>query len=126
MAKDATGGYAAKIRELGNPGVVPRNAANRLCFANAAVVLEQGLDPKMLFWPNAASPSAGPSTPTSPAGALSVDAQQAKAEAQAALDHFVAVEWEHFISEGPSAGRDLRDWEEPHHEAEPEPSPNLA
>lgn len=30
-----------------------------------------------------------------------------------ALDHFVAVERERFLSEGPSAGRDLRDGEEP-------------
>jgi GH24 family phage-related lysozyme (muramidase) len=122
IAKDASGGYAAKIREAGNPGVVPRNAANRLCFANAALVLQQGLPVTRLYWPNAAPVSAAPPSAAAPAVALA-DAPEAKADWQRALDHFVAVERERFLAEGPSGARDLRDWEEPHeaHEAgEPE------
>jgi len=103
IAKDATGGYAAKIRESGNPGVVPRNAANRLCFANAAAVVQQDLDISKLYWPGSVPPP----------GAV-VEAQEAKSASQLALEHFVTVERERFLSEGPSAARDLRDWEEPH------------
>ncbi len=40
-----------KIREEGNQGVVPRNARNRLCFANAALVVKLGIDVSQLFWP---------------------------------------------------------------------------
>lgn len=39
------------IREAGNPGVVPRNKANRICFANADIVVKHGLDPEVLNWP---------------------------------------------------------------------------
>jgi hypothetical protein len=39
------------IREAGNPGVIPRNEANRVMLANAAVVDEMGLDPDHLHWP---------------------------------------------------------------------------
>jgi len=85
IAKDPTGGYAAKIRETGNPGVVPRNAANRLCFANAAAVLRLGSDISLLAWPNAVSAAATPLPAV-------VEAAQAKTDAQRALDHFVAVE----------------------------------
>ncbi len=44
----------AAIRTAGNPGVVPRNAQNLLCLANARAVTEQHLDPEQLFWPAAA------------------------------------------------------------------------
>jgi GH24 family phage-related lysozyme (muramidase) len=54
----------AKIREDGNPGVVPRNKANRLCFENAAAVIESGADRSVLHWPNAFSQSAR--TPAAP------------------------------------------------------------
>ncbi|HET9955342.1 MAG TPA: hypothetical protein VFQ61_12595 [Polyangiaceae bacterium] len=103
VTKDATGGYPAKIREAGNPGVVPRNAANRLCFANAAAVLEQGLDVTELHWPDAVPPPR----------AVAV-AQDAKTASDVALDHFVTVELQRFLDDGPSAARDLRDFEEPH------------
>ncbi len=43
--------FECTINEHGNPGVVPRNAANRLLYANAAHVREQGLDPDVLYWP---------------------------------------------------------------------------
>ena len=111
IVKDAGGGYAAKIREAGNPGVVPRNAANRLCFANAAAVIEQGLEVTKLHWPNAV-PAVGAPSPAI------VDAQQAKTDSQRALDHFVAVELDRFLEQGPSGARDLRDWEEPHRATE--------
>lgn len=39
------------INETGNPGVKPRNAADRTLFANAARVVEQGLDPATLYYP---------------------------------------------------------------------------
>lgn len=40
------------IRTDGNPGVAPRNAANKLCFANAAAVVAQGLPLDVLHWPS--------------------------------------------------------------------------
>lgn len=39
------------IREDGNPGIVPRNKANRVCFENAAVVASGELDPELLNYP---------------------------------------------------------------------------
>jgi hypothetical protein len=45
-----------KIREIGNPGVVPRNRANERCFLNAAVVSEHGLEPEVLHWPAVVMP----------------------------------------------------------------------
>jgi hypothetical protein len=40
------------IEEEGNPGVVPRNRANRICFANAEIASRLGLDRRALGWPN--------------------------------------------------------------------------
>jgi GH24 family phage-related lysozyme (muramidase) len=40
------------IREDGNPGVIPRNRANRLCFENAGIVAANGLDRSFLNWPS--------------------------------------------------------------------------
>lgn len=42
---------ACKIREEGNPGVVPRNAANRVCFSNADVAMRKELARTVLHWP---------------------------------------------------------------------------
>lgn len=42
---------ACTIRETGNPGVVPRNAANRVCFANAEIVSRCGIARDVLRWP---------------------------------------------------------------------------
>lgn len=39
------------IREEGNPGVVPRNKANRICFKNASGVVSHSEDPSVLWWP---------------------------------------------------------------------------
>lgn len=53
-AADWLGAQAScKIRETGNPGVVPRNQRNRQCFANAAAVVARGLPPDVLWWPTA-------------------------------------------------------------------------
>lgn len=40
------------IRTEGNPGIVPRNAQNRLLLSNAQVVRDEGLEPSVLFWPS--------------------------------------------------------------------------
>lgn len=63
---------ACTIREAGNPGVVPRNRANRLCFANAETVTRDGLSRNVLHWPNEA-PN-GPETPTLRRGSTYRDA----------------------------------------------------
>lgn len=57
----------AKIKTAGNPGVVPRNKANALCFDNAATVLEFGLDRSVLHWPNAAPRQRFSAPPPAPA-----------------------------------------------------------
>lgn len=50
---------ACKIREVSadgktpNPGVIPRNKANFICFGNAHLVATNGLDPTDLHWPAA-------------------------------------------------------------------------
>ena len=49
----ATAAIESKEDETGNPGLIPRNSADRLLFSNAAVVLAQGLDPNVLHWPAA-------------------------------------------------------------------------
>jgi GH24 family phage-related lysozyme (muramidase) len=50
---------ACKIRETNpdgspNAGIIPRNRANRLCFANAETVRRGGMDPEILYWPDEA------------------------------------------------------------------------
>lgn len=39
------------INENGNPGVVPRNAANRTLYVNAARVIAWGMDPDQVYFP---------------------------------------------------------------------------
>ena len=46
---------ACEIRSHDNPGIVPRNAANSLCFGNAAFVHGHALPFDALHWPNAAT-----------------------------------------------------------------------
>lgn len=46
---------ACKIKSDDNPGVVPRNRANELCFGNAAFVRGHGLPLDALHWPKAAT-----------------------------------------------------------------------
>lgn len=51
-ARDWAQAYAnCTIREAGNPGIIPRNEANRLMLANAQVVEELNLDRDKLHWP---------------------------------------------------------------------------
>lgn len=46
----------AAIRTEGNPGLVPRNAANQVCLHNAKTVASRGLDPSVLYWPGHPDP----------------------------------------------------------------------
>jgi hypothetical protein len=48
-----------KMSELGNPGVIPRNVANKTLLGNAAVVAAQGLDPSVLHYPEDLSQAGG-------------------------------------------------------------------
>lgn len=41
------------IQATGNPGIIPRTAQNKLCFANAAAVIAQNLPLDLLHWPSA-------------------------------------------------------------------------
>lgn len=41
-----------RIDETGNPGLKPRNLANRILFQNAARVVADGRDPAELYWPD--------------------------------------------------------------------------
>ena len=102
-----------KIREAGNQGVVPRNAKNRFCFHNAQLVKDYGLVPSVLCWPD---------LPKIPSSAVH-QASLARDAEQDALEHFVAVERERFLSEGPSAARDLREWEEADESAKSDTDP---
>jgi hypothetical protein len=47
----ADAAIACKIRETHNPGIVPRNRANRICFYNAACVAIDHSDIAVLHWP---------------------------------------------------------------------------
>lgn len=69
----------AKIREDNNPGVVPRNKINYLCFANAQAVKDRGLDPAVLLWPETAQDV--PAVTIPPTAAVEAVADQKSAEA---------------------------------------------
>lgn len=43
------------INAAGNPGVIPRNKANAICFSNAAVSARNGWDPETLIYPAVAA-----------------------------------------------------------------------
>lgn len=62
------------IREEGNPGVVPRNRANRVCFANAAIVTAEHMARDILRWPNVATADVPPEDRAVDHGALVADA----------------------------------------------------
>ncbi len=47
-----TASYACKIKEDGNPGVIPRNKANVMLFRNAADSVRYGLPVGQLLWPS--------------------------------------------------------------------------
>jgi hypothetical protein len=48
------------IREEGNPGIVPRNRANRICFANAEIATRLRIDRDRLGWPEVIKPTSQP------------------------------------------------------------------
>lgn len=74
LANDWEGARAAcKIRETNNPGVVPRNAHNRTCFSNAAIVVQSELDPERLYWPGTATPEPEDEKPPPPAAHVEDD-----------------------------------------------------
>lgn len=57
-----------RMQEAGNPGLVPRNKANRVLYRNAAAVVERRLDPEVLYWPRdlATEPVTPAERPTEP------------------------------------------------------------
>lgn len=60
------------LNDTGNPGLRPRNLANKLLWSNAASVLANNLNPDALYYPNAAAPGV-PGTggaPSSPVAAI--------------------------------------------------------
>lgn len=80
---DPHSNWAGKIREAGNPGVVPRNLKNRFCFLNAATVKASGSDVAVLHWPNVAPDMSG---------LRAASAQAAKAAADLKLAAWQALE----------------------------------
>jgi hypothetical protein len=46
----AVAAVECKIREAGNPGVVPRNVANRVMYKNAEQSQAIGMDPSILIY----------------------------------------------------------------------------
>lgn len=79
---------SCKIREEGNPGVVPRNAKNRFCFHNAALVKAHALDPDTLHWPNVADVAPLADAPDTRAAAIEA---RKNAEIQMAAWHALEV-----------------------------------
>jgi GH24 family phage-related lysozyme (muramidase) len=92
------------IRTDNNPGVVPRNAANHLCFDNAATVREKGLDPSVLYWPQVAPQSVAkpPETGITDADRAAVLAGQRERD-QAGID---AARLEEMAEAGMASSRD--------------------
>ena len=88
------------IRTEGNPGIVPRNAANKLCLANAQQVLAQGLPLDTLFWPGTAPSSSQRDD------ALRVEAEQAAVDHSERLNAITAA-----LDVAGHAGRDIADYE---------------
>ena len=91
---------ACGIKTEGNPGIIPRNAANRLCLANAARSVKMGYPKEQLFWPGV------------PAEAEGADLSL-KAQAELALaEHPPHFGWD-------SAGKDVAAWSEDDEDTKP-------
>jgi hypothetical protein len=60
-----------RIKTDNNPGVIPRNRRNELCFENAATVIERSGDRSVLHWPERAS-EAKPA-PSAPSPAITAE-----------------------------------------------------
>lgn len=67
----------AHISEINNVGVIGRNRDQELCFDNALTVKERGLDPAILFWPNAAPREPAPVDAQALIAASAVEARDA-------------------------------------------------
>lgn len=79
--QDWTGAIAAcSIRSDNNPGVVPRNTQNRLCFANAQQVVTRNWPVDRLYWPGTVEGASQRDA------ALLVEAEQATADHQERLE----------------------------------------
>lgn len=65
----ATAARECAISTAGNPGVAPRNAADVICFTNAAQALAQRLDPEKLWYPAVIAPSERATEPELPPAA---------------------------------------------------------
>lgn len=101
-AQDWEGCVAScKIREDGNPGVVPRNAKDRFCFHNAALVVAGNLDRDKLYWPEVA--------PSFASAAARAAAEEAKRDAEIRLAAFHALDVCPFKL--PSAADAIGEWE---------------
>jgi len=112
---------SCKIREEGNPGVVPRNAKNRFCFHNAALVKAAGSDVTILHWPEVASAGA-------PARAeQSAAAEAAKADAELKLAAWQALELSPIVQGSGAAMREHESIEElESSDTDPAPPPESA
>jgi hypothetical protein len=107
---------SCKIREDGNPGVVPRNAKNRFCFHNAAIVAREGLTAERLYWPDVA-----PAPMRSKLDDLAAGALAAKADAELKLAAWHALELSPVVHG--AAANVLADEQ---HDTDPAPPPEAA
>jgi hypothetical protein len=97
------------IREEGNPGLVPRNRANRICFANAEIATRLRLARSKLGWPNVITPQSAP--PPEHVRAIQIVSAAALEEARLHALDMTRLQ----------ALRELTEREEPAAAAEPEP-----
>jgi hypothetical protein len=67
-----------------NPGVVPRNKANRVCLANAAIITAEHMAPELLSWPSIAAANVPPSDRVANHGTLVYEAIEDHREYMAA------------------------------------------
>jgi hypothetical protein len=100
--KNPKGNWPGKIREAGNPGIVPRNLKNRFCLLNAAIVQENALPVDVLHWPDVAAHGAPDLTSLRAASAAA-----AKATSELQLAAWQALEVCPYQS--PAGGRALLD-----------------
>jgi GH24 family phage-related lysozyme (muramidase) len=63
----AAAATSSHMNDAGNPGLVPRNAANKKLFENAAAVLKNKADPDKLYYPGDVPTSAASTTTAAPA-----------------------------------------------------------
>jgi len=83
-----------------NPGVVPRNARNKVCFHNAALVSAAALDPSRLYWPEIA--------PSFVNASARAEAEAARVDAEIRLAAYQALETSPPL---PGSGRAMLEYE---------------